>query len=303
MKLKYGTLRDQARSFTAALVFLLCNSVAWADTYNPATKQLSIPAVSVGGATFFNAVFTITGLVRGPTGTAAMGGEDSYDTSSGQLTIPSVTVGAITYYNAVATVGDLVSLGSVSGADTFSGNLFIPHVIVGRTVYQNVTVSLGSIISVIGGAPRYPRDIYDYYTGELTIAAVQVGAKIYTNVVVTVGTVMAVGGFSPPVTLAPSAMSFDCSYSTGCQPMAMLIINTGYMPQHISGITISSQTYSIFTETNNCGASLGAGESCAASVRYASGALNVHYTGSVNVAHDPGSPQILSMSLAGFFHY
>ena len=301
MKLNYGTLRAKSRSITAALVFLACNGVAWADTYDPVSRQLFIPAVSVGAATFTNLTVTVTGLVRGPTGTAAIGDLDSYDTASGQLTIPRVTVGPSTYYNVVVTVGDVVSFWSVIGADSYSGTLFIPYVQVGNNVYHDVTISVGSVVNVIGGLPMNARDVYDPGTKQLTIAAVQAGGTIYTNVVITVGTIMSVGGLSPPVTLAPSALTFVCGTPGGCQPQSMLVINTGTTTLNISGITLVSQSYynyPAFTEANTCGARLGPGQSCAGLVRFSTlVARNVHYTGSVTIADDAaGSPQVLSLT-------
>ena len=170
----------------------LTNGVALADTYDPATKQLSIPAVSVGDATFSDLVVTVTDLVRGPTGTAAMGGEDSYDTASGHLTIPKVNVGASTYYNAVVAVGDLVSSGGVSGADTFNGKqLTIRYVQVGATIYHDVVLSVtpttATVAAVNGGMPSALLDQYNAATGTLVVPAVQFGSKVYTNVIVNAG--------------------------------------------------------------------------------------------------------------------
>ena len=114
---------------------------------------------------------------------------------------------------------------------------------------------------------------------------------------------MSVGGLSPPVTLAPSSLNFNC-YATGCPPRAMLVINTGTTTRHISSITVSAPGYNyhpVFTETNNCGAILGPGQSCAGTVSLATGNLYVHYMGSVNVAYDAaGSPQMVT--LTGYFH-
>ena len=110
--------RHYGRLFTAALAFLICSGGAWADTYDPATRELTISAVTVGGASFYNMVVTVAGVVSGPTGTTANGFQDTYDTASGQLTIPWVTVGTSTYYNVVATVGNVISIAGTVSADT-----------------------------------------------------------------------------------------------------------------------------------------------------------------------------------------
>ncbi len=280
MNLTYGLLRDKARSITAILLLLVCNGIACADdTYDPATRQLTIDTVWVGGAGY-SMVVTVAGLVGGPTGTAPLAIGDSYDTASGQLTISKVTVGANSYYNVVVTVGKLVSIGPGSAADTYSGNLYIPYVQVGNNVYHDVIISVGSIVKVLGGLPMNARDVYDPGTKQLTISSVWVGGPVYTNVVITPGTLMSVGGLSPPVTLSPSVMGWGCFSppTIQCTPLPMLVINTGTTTRNISAITLTSPSYynhPVFTETNDCGPSLGPGQSCAASVFFTGGALNV----------------------------
>ena len=302
MKLKYGTLREKSRSIMAALVFLACNGAAWADTYDPVSRQLFIPAVSVGAATFTYLTVTVTGLVRGPTGTAGIGDLDSYDTASGQLTIRRLSVGLKDYYNVVVTVGDVVSFWSAFGSDTYSGTLSIPYVQVGNNVYHDVLISVGSIVKVLGGLPINARDVYDPVTNQLTIAAVRADRTLYTNVIINVGAIMSVGGLSPSVTLAPSAMEFVCGTPAGCQPHAMLVINTGTTTLNISSVTLATQSYynyPAFTEANTCGARLGPGQSCAGLVQFFQDfvAPNVNYTGSVTIADDAaGSPQVLSLT-------
>jgi hypothetical protein len=223
--------RRSARLLGVALTLLVGSGPVWADSYDPATTELTIPSVSIGGATYLNVVATIAGIVSGPTGPSSKGDEDSYDTATGQLTIPWVNVGATSYVNVVATVREFISFGHVSGADTYSTDLIIPFVQVGDRVYNNVTVSVGSIVKMMLGAPKNPRDVYDPVTGQLYIAAVQVGGNVYTNVVVTPGTIKSVGGISPPVTLAPAVLDFSCSiYANGgggCTPQEVLLINSG----------------------------------------------------------------------------
>jgi hypothetical protein len=176
----------------AALLLLVCAGEAWGtDSYNGV--ELTIPAVTIGSATFSNMVVTVASIVSGPTGGAPNGSADSYNPTSNELTIPAVTVGANTYNNVIIKVGTLVSIGSVSGADTYNGiDLNIPSVQVGGTVYSNVVITVGSIQSAGGGMPHSIRDVYNPATRELTVAAAQVGGRVYTNAVVTPGTIVSI---------------------------------------------------------------------------------------------------------------
>ena len=68
------------------------------DTYNPATKQLAIPELQYGNATFWNAIIT-PGKILGVGGGAPMGYWDAYAyifPTGFELIAPSVTVGATT---------------------------------------------------------------------------------------------------------------------------------------------------------------------------------------------------------------
>jgi para-nitrobenzyl esterase len=190
------SLRDHARSCITALVFLVCTGAAWADTYNPANKQLTAPAVTIGSAIYSNMVVTVGSIVSSPTGTSANGSGDIFNPGNGHLTVPSVTVGTHTYYNAVVTLSGLISIGSVSGADSYDGtHLIIPAVqVLGGTQYTNVVITVRSIVRAGGGMPKGALDSYNAATAQLTIPAVQYGGNVYTNVTITVGMVVAVGG-------------------------------------------------------------------------------------------------------------
>jgi ELWxxDGT repeat protein len=183
------------------LLLLLCTFEACgADTYNG--TDLSIPAVTIGSASFSNMVVT-PGTIVSVRGGAAAGSQDSYNPTSTQLTIPAVVVGASTYTNVLITVGSLVSIGSLTGADTYNGTyLSIPSVqFLGGPVYANVVVAIGSVLSTGGGMPQNIRDTYNPVTHQLTVAAAQIGSKVYTNAIITVGHVVSVGGSLPAVPL------------------------------------------------------------------------------------------------------
>ncbi len=189
-------LREHLQPLAALLLFLVCSVEArGTDSYDSSSNQLTIPAAAIGGATYTDVVVTpdtIQNIEQGAPG----GTEDSYDPAINQLLIPSVAVGDATYTNVLITVGNLISIGSVSGADTYSDSqLTISSVqVLGGRVYNNVVITVGQILSAAGGMPKDIQDLYDPSSNKLTIAAVQVGGRVYTNVVITVGQLVSVGG-------------------------------------------------------------------------------------------------------------
>ena len=100
---------------------LLTAQVCWAaDTYDPATNQLTIQSVSAGGTVYNDVVVTVGGIVRLDGGTPS-GSVDIYDFASNQLLIPSVLVNGTTYTNVVISVGQIVSVGAGSSSGGSSG--------------------------------------------------------------------------------------------------------------------------------------------------------------------------------------
>ena len=195
------------RLITAVTATLIASGLATAanatDTYDLATRQLSIPSVTIGSATYTNMVVTVGGIVTPPSGTSPASPQDSYNPVNGELTVPAVTVNGTIYYNAVVTVQSLDSVSSVQGADTYSSSgLSIPSIQVGTTIYTGVVVTVGSIVSQGGGMPNATADSYNPSNGQLTIAAVQVGSRVYTNAVIKVGSIKSVASSYPSV---PSA--------------------------------------------------------------------------------------------------
>lgn len=193
-----SSFRQHAQSFTAALLFVACTTTAYAaDSYNPSNKQLTIPSVAIGSATYSNMVVTVGEIVAAPSGTGPNGQIDSYDPRTNLLTVQSVTLGPATYYNVVVTVARLVSVSAVLGADTFNGtDLSISHVQVGGTVYDGVILSEGisNVIRIAGGMPTFGPDTYSSFSNRLAIPAVQVGSRVFTNVIVSLGTLKSVAG-------------------------------------------------------------------------------------------------------------
>jgi hypothetical protein len=187
-----------AISIAAALILLATSPHAVAtDTYTG--TELSIPAVTVGAATFTNMVVTVQDIVGGPSGSSPVGSVDRYDPGDNQLTIPAVTFGSRTYYNVEIDVGTLVSAQSVSGADTYDGtHLNLAAIQVGARTYTGVVlaVNLSNVVKVAGGMPTSTVDQYSPSGGELQVAMVQVGSRVYTNVTLSVSAsnIVTVGG-------------------------------------------------------------------------------------------------------------
>jgi uncharacterized repeat protein (TIGR03803 family) len=211
-----STRRQYAHSVTVSLLLLICATSAYADTFNLSNKQLSIPSIVIGGATFTNMVVTVGKIVTAPSGTSANGNEDSYDPQTGLLTVQTVTVGSATYHNAVVSVASLVSCGGVTGADSYNGaELSISLVQVGATTYSGVLITVGSVHSVAGGMPTDVPDTYSSPANQLAIPAVQVGNRVFTNVIINVGNLISVAGVY--------ASFHDMTlYSFGSQPAGSL---------------------------------------------------------------------------------
>jgi uncharacterized repeat protein (TIGR03803 family) len=180
-----------------AAIGLMAASIAPAfgiDLYNPSSRQLTIPSITIGAATYTDLVVTVSSVDSPPIGTAPTSPVDSYFPSSHQLYVAAVSVGSKTYYNAAVTLAGLVSLGGVTGADTYAGGILnVVSIPLGTTLYDNVSVQVGSILSHAGGLPAVATDTYNPTTGQLTIPVVVAGGKIYTNVVVSVAKVLGVG--------------------------------------------------------------------------------------------------------------
>jgi uncharacterized repeat protein (TIGR03803 family) len=213
----------------AAVLSLICSFSAFgADSYDPATHQLTISSLAIGFATYTNVIVTPGAIVSGPIGASANGTVDSYDPGNRQLTVQTVTVGPATYHNVVVPVLNLVSIGSVSGADTYDGSsLAIAFAEVGGTIYDNVVVTLGSVVDVAGGMPTLAVDTYNGSSHQLQIPAVLVGNQVRTNVVITLGSVKSVAGIFSNVA-EPFLYSFSGDFGLpdsgdGALPQSALI--------------------------------------------------------------------------------
>ena len=103
----------------------------------------------------------------------------------------AVTTGPGKYFNVVGQVGQLYSIGSVSGADTYDGqHLNIASVLAYGKTYTNVVITVANILENAGGMPKVTQDVYDATAGTLLIPAVTYQGRVYTNVTVKVGTIV-----------------------------------------------------------------------------------------------------------------
>ena len=189
------------------------------DTYNVATKQLTVPELQYVNATLWNVVLT-PGKVLGVAGGAPTGPWDAYAyifPTGFELLVPSVTVGGTTFTNVSATLGSMQSVGSISGADSYDGHyLYIPAVSVSNKRFINAVITVAGVDGVTNGFPAAAQDSYNASNGQLSIPAVQVGEKAYTNVTVTVGSVVSVNGSGSTPGGANSSTCYNPNnYATG----------------------------------------------------------------------------------------
>jgi uncharacterized repeat protein (TIGR03803 family) len=222
--------RGHLRAATGSLLVLISAAAAHAaDTFNLSNRQLSIPSIAIGTATYTNMVVTVGEIVTAPSGSSANGSQDSYDPQTNLLTVQAVIVGSATYYNAVVTVAGLVSCGAERGADDYDGSVLnIALVQVGAAVYRGVQISVGSVVSIAGGMPTYVPDTYNSSTNELAIPAVQVGNRVVTNVIINVGNLLAVTGIASSFQEL-SVYSFGASANDGANPQAGLMESDGLL--------------------------------------------------------------------------
>jgi len=110
-------------------------------------------------------------------------------------------------------------------------------------------------------------------------------------------------GTGTVVEFNPTSLSFSCRYVNrgwDCPPPQNTILtNTGSTTLSISGITITGSTD--FTETNTCGTSLAAGQSCTISVTFNNHGKSGTFSGSVSISDNGGgSPQTVPLTGTAF---
>ena len=180
-----------------------------ADTYAVATRQLTIPSLSVGNMTLSNVQLVVEpgNVIGGPAGTGPAGGIDTYEPLTGLLSVQAVTLGGATDYNILVNINGntLNSIGSVAGGDTYDGTyLTIPLVQVPGLdgepkFYTDVVVTNLQNIHIAGGMPTLPWD--SYVNNALTVPVVTFKGKVYTNVTVGSLSIHSVGSLGTAQTI------------------------------------------------------------------------------------------------------
>ena len=143
------------------------------------------------------------------------------------------------------------------------------------------TLASGASCTVtVSFAPTAPQ----HYSSNLTITD---DAATSPQMVPLYGTGYALAYFTPSVVSFPSQ-----SIGTTSAPTSVTLTNNQTVGMNISGIT----TPASFLQTNTCGTSLGAGQSCTVSVSFSPTAVQ-YYAANVTVTDDaPNSPQVLAVN-------
>jgi len=123
-----------------------------------------------------------------------------------------------------------------------------------------------------------------YYTANLTVA---------DNTVTSPQTISLTGNGYLPVTLVPLAISFP-QEATGTTSSGYTVTVTNKLPATLNLSSI--QTTAPFAQTNDCGTSLGVGQSCKINVTFSPTAVK-YYSGSLTITDDAStSPQIVGLN-------
>jgi hypothetical protein len=100
--------------------------------------------------------------------------------------------------------------------------------------------------------------------------------------------------------LSPSSLAFGNQYAgVASPPLNITLSNTSGTVLSISSIQVSGIYPNDFTQTNNCGSSLGAESSCTIAVEMAPQAAGVRTANVIVSDNAPGSPQSVPLSGTG----
>ena len=105
---------------------------------------------------------------------------------------------------------------------------------------------------------------------------------------------------APTITVSPTSLSFGTQLPLFTSPpQTVTVTNSGFGPATISSITITGPNASNFAQSNNCGNSLAAGDSCTISVTFTPTTLGSERA-TLNINDNAsGSPQTVSLSGTG----
>ena len=167
-------------------------------------------------------------------------------------------------------------------ADCISVTTVSNHVCVTAVNYSTNTLTLASGITRSVGDHVW---LYSKSDGTvvLTGAAPNIGA-------------LGTGSGSPTVSLSSSSVNFFNQFlSTTSLPQVVVLTNTGTASLSITSITASGN----FAQSNNCGTSVGAGNSCNISITFTPAILGPQSGNVTIVDNASGSPHVISLSGTG----
>jgi alpha-tubulin suppressor-like RCC1 family protein len=198
----------------AMLPLLGLSSIAYADSYDPETNQLTIPTITVEGTTYENVLIRVGNVLSYNEDVDLAGTEDSYDPVTNILTIPYIVVNEMAYTNVKVTVGLVLRLTKSVSYDPATNQLTISTITVAGKTYNNVLITLGEVLSYNTGTPGAALS-YDPATNILTIPLITVDGLTYSNVKVTVGAVLSFDEPPLPTETTKTATDFTSVFSNG----------------------------------------------------------------------------------------
>ena len=109
---------------------------------------------------------------------------------------------------------------------------------------------------------------------------------------------VSLSGTGTVVKLHPSSLGFGWVHEGDSKTLTTTLTNVGATALSITSITITGSSY--FSQTNNCGASVGAGGSCSITVTFSPGSIGTFSGDVVITDNGGGSPQQVALSGTGY---
>jgi phosphatidylserine/phosphatidylglycerophosphate/cardiolipin synthase-like enzyme len=210
--------------------------------------------------------------------------------SASALTFPNTTIG----YTSAAQVVTVTNTGT--GSATVSGYLMTGN----STDFTETATTCGTTLTA-GASCAISVTFNPLAAGNfsLTITASDNATNSPQTITLT-GT--GVTGTVPTATLTPTSVTFPTTIvATTSTAQTLTLSNGGNGPLAIASIALGGTNSADFTETNNCGTSLGTGSNCTISVTFTPVAAFATYTATLNLTDNAGgvSGTVQSATLAG----
>jgi hypothetical protein len=229
-----------------------------------------------------------TGLVRWGSNGFAMRVISAAGTTPSSVLLFTSSLASASDQNPTPTLNSLSPASAVVGGADFqlmvNGSDFVP----GSTAIWNGTPRLTTYVSSSQlTATIYASDIAAAGTAQVAVASPGPGGGTSANVSFTISSPV------PAVTLTPATLTFSSqTIDTSSAAQTVTLGNTGTATLGSLAISITGANAGSFAETNNCGASVSAGASCAISVTFtpvAAGNASAAITITDNAATSPHS--------------